>query len=75
MVIVMQANQERTSMDPVEILRSKVGGNQSAWARSRGISPAYVSDVLAGRRDPGKLILDAIGLERVVTYRRKKNAE
>lgn len=75
MVIVMQANQERTSMDPVEILRSKVGDNQSAWARSRGISPSYVSEVLAGRRDPGKLILDALGLERVVTYRRKKNAE
>ena len=51
-------------------------GNQAAWAKAHGVSPAYVSDVLVGRREPGDAILRALGLERVVTYRRTKpNAE
>jgi transcriptional regulator with XRE-family HTH domain len=46
-------------------------GSQLAFARKHGLSPAYISDVLTGRRDPSKAILDAVGLERVVTYRKK----
>lgn len=46
-------------------------GGQAAWAEARDISPAYVSDVLQGRRGPGRMILDALGLERVVVYRVK----
>lgn len=45
-------------------------GGKSAWGRQHGISPAYISDVIGGRRDPGEKILQALGLERVVTYRR-----
>lgn len=55
------------------MLAKQVGKSQADWSRKHGVSAAYVSDVLAGRRDPGKMILDALGLERVVTYRRKKD--
>lgn len=48
-------------------------GSQAAWARAHGLTPAYVSDILAGNRGGGIVgdgILRALGLERVVTYRR-----
>jgi hypothetical protein len=45
---------------------------QSAFADAHGINRSYVSNVLAGRALPGPAILDALGLERVVTYRGKK---
>ena len=44
-------------------------GNQQAFAKQHDISPAYVSDVLCGRRAPGAKILAALGYERVVGYR------
>lgn len=62
-------------MDARELLEKKALPSQTAWAKANGISPAYVSDVIAGRREPGKLILDALGLERVITYRKKKEAK
>lgn len=46
-------------------------GNASAWAMRHRISPQYVSDVLHARREPGDLILSALGLVRVVTYAEK----
>jgi len=48
-------------------------GSQIAWAKAHGVSGAYVSDVLAGRRDPGEAVLKALGLERVVIYRKASN--
>lgn len=52
-------------------LRSAIqtAGSQHAWARQHGISAAYVSDVLNGRRELGKKILEALRIERVVIYR------
>lgn len=47
-------------------------GSRAAWAKQHDLSPSYVGDVLKGRRDPGEGILKALGLERAVTYRRKK---
>ena len=44
-------------------------GGQAAWARLHGIAPGYVSDVLRGHDEPGKRLLAALGLERVVDYR------
>jgi DNA-binding transcriptional regulator YdaS (Cro superfamily) len=46
----------------------KAAGGQSAWAERHSLSPAYVSDVLNARRDPGDSILRALGLRRVVRY-------
>lgn len=48
-------------------------GQMAAFARQHQISRGYLGDVLTGRREPGQKILDALGLERVVTYRRKKD--
>jgi DNA-binding transcriptional regulator YdaS (Cro superfamily) len=49
-------------------------GSQSAWAKAHGLSAPYVSDVLKRRREPGRGILDALGIEKVVTYRKAKPA-
>ena len=48
----------------------EAAGNQAAWAKAIGVSPAYVCDVLQGRRSPGESILAPMGLERHVIYRR-----
>lgn len=60
--------------DVLEVLQDDITASidgQAAWARAHGISPAYVNDVLHGRRDPGPKILDAIGFEKMITYRPK----
>lgn len=46
-------------------------GSQALLAKELNVSQPYLSNVLAGRADPGPLILDALGVERVVTYRQK----
>lgn len=56
------------------MLKKAVGDSQKAWGARHGISSPYVSDAIAGRADPGEKILAALGLERVVTYRRKPKA-
>jgi transcriptional regulator with XRE-family HTH domain len=43
-------------------------GSQKALAKNLGISAAYLSDVLHFRREPGKKLLDAIGIRAEVTY-------
>ena len=45
---------------------------QKDVAAKLGVSQQYLSDVLTGRRAPGKSILDALGLEKVISYRRKR---
>jgi DNA-binding transcriptional regulator YdaS (Cro superfamily) len=49
-------------------------GSQNKWAKAHGVSQAYVSQVLTGRRHPSPLILSALGLERRIT-RTRKHAE
>ncbi|WP_158871485.1 helix-turn-helix transcriptional regulator [Antarcticirhabdus aurantiaca] len=59
--------------DVVRLLHEvcREAGSQKSWAEAHDLSPAYVSDVIAGRRDPGASVLAALGLERVpMTYRR-----
>lgn len=48
----------------------EAAGNQAAWAKAIGVSPAYVCDVLQRRRRPGHKILAPMGLERYEAYRR-----
>lgn len=54
-----------------EMLRAACAkeGSQKAWARKHGVSPAYVGDVLSGRREPGEAICEPLKLERLVLYR------
>lgn len=60
--------------DVLERLRVAIeqAGSQSAFAEQHGISLQYVNDVLRKRREPGQKILNALGIERVVTYREKQ---
>lgn len=52
----------------------KRAGTQKALASDLGISQAYLNDVLQGRREPAGKLLAALGLERVVTYRKTEKA-
>jgi len=47
----------------------KRAGSQRGVAAMLGVSQAYLSDVLAGRREPGDKILTALNLKRVVRIR------
>ena len=49
----------------------QLAGSQKAWAEMNDLSSSYVCDVLMQRREPGDSILAALGLERVVTYRKR----
>lgn len=53
------------------VIDEKYNGLQALFAESNDISPAYVNDVLRGRKDPGGKILAAIGFEKVTTYKQK----
>lgn len=44
--------------------------SQKCVAESLGISPQYLSDILKGRREPGKSVLAAMGYDRIVFYRK-----
>lgn len=48
-------------------------GSQKSWAEANELSEVHVSDVLNGRRDPGDKVLNALGCEKVVSYRRRKH--
>lgn len=47
-------------------------GTQKALAARLGVSESYIADILNGRKDPGESVLEPLGFERVVTYRRKR---
>ena len=61
-----------TADDVRNLMRREIAkkGTIGAWAREANINAAYVSDVLRGHREPAHKILAALGIERVVTYRR-----
>jgi hypothetical protein len=40
-----------------------------------GVSPAYMSDILNGRREPGESVLRALGFRKVVRYERIPETE
>lgn len=50
-------------------------GGQIKYADKHKIDRAVMSLVLNGKRDPSQEFIDALGLERIVTYRRKKETE
>ncbi len=55
--------------DVLSLLREQAEAQSlSAWARKHGISVAYLSDTLGGRRKPGPAILRGLGLQKVVRY-------
>lgn len=64
-----------TKDDVIQRLRAAANeaGSVKLFAANIGLSLSYVSDVLNGYRPPGDRILDALGLERVVTYQEKSS--
>lgn len=59
-------------MDPKKLCRDLVAQKGlSQAARDMGVSVSYLCNIMKGRADPGPIVLEALGLERVVTYRRK----
>jgi hypothetical protein len=50
-------------------ISSRYAGLQAVFAQDNDLSAAYVNDVLRGRREPGRKILDAYGVERITVYR------
>lgn len=43
-------------------------GSQKALAKELGVSQQYLGDVISEKREPGKKILDALKLRKVVRY-------
>lgn len=56
-------------------LAVQMDGSQKAFAQRVGVSEGYLVDVLKNRRAVPKKILDFLGFERVVIYRRLKEGE
>lgn len=46
----------------------RAAGSQAAWADLHNLSPAYVSDVINGRRSAGDRVAAALDLRRVVLF-------
>lgn len=63
-------------MDPIKEIRRRIAiaGSQRKFAREIGISDAYLCDLLKGNRSPSDRILHAIGMEKVIEYRRREGA-
>lgn len=65
---------EETGVNVIAVLREGASENGLRnYAKHLGISAAYLSDIINGRRQPGPKILDVMDIERietkVVTYR------
>ena len=63
--------QDEGAVDALARLEAAIAadGSAAAWAARVGISSAYVSDVRRGVRQPSPSVLQALGLQRVVSYR------
>ena len=61
-----------TQEQAAEVIRRAVGKTgQHEFAREHGISQAIVSTSLTGARLPSPALLNVVGLEKVIAYRRK----
>lgn len=61
---------EGSGIDIVDMLRSvvSVNGSQKAAASALCISPQYLCDLLAGRREVSAEVAEALGCQRIVTF-------
>lgn len=50
-------------------------GSQKAAARTLGVSPSFLSDVLKGKREPAGMMLTRLGYHRVVMYAEIEKAQ
>lgn len=60
--------------NPIEMLKGHLaipGAKQADLAMRIGISPQFLSEILKGKRNPSKTVLDFLGLEKVVSYQER----
>lgn len=67
------ATTERLVLSRLEVLRQlerriQEAGSLCGAARDLGISPQYLSWVLSGRRQPGRKVLNALGISKAPMY-------
>ena len=43
-------------------------GSQKQFAEDAGVSAQYLSDMLKGRREPARAVLEAVGLEKITIF-------
>lgn len=60
-----------TSADLIQKLKL-FSPTQKATAEELGISPQYLGDILAGRREISDRVAKALGFRRVVTFEKEK---
>jgi DNA-binding transcriptional regulator YdaS (Cro superfamily) len=62
-----------TEKDLLDLIRQGVdqAGNQKTYAKQCGVHPQYLNNVLHGSKSLGPTIRAALGVERVVYYRRQ----
>lgn len=56
----------------IKMLRKEIKkeGTQQAWAKANGITRSFVSEVLLGRKEFSKRILDALGVEIAYVFKK-----
>ena len=61
-----------TKQEVLKILKiaCNAKGSQRAWAKDNGFSDAYISDVLARKRELSDNVCRSLGFERIVSYRK-----
>jgi len=66
----MKAKKTYTLDELISLLEAEVkqSGSQKETAKKLGVSAQYLGDVLSGKREPGKKILDALKLRKVIKY-------
>jgi len=60
-------------IDVTEVIRRlrlevEIEGTQRAYAKSIGVSPAFLNDILLGKREPSGKVLEHLGLAKVTGY-------
>jgi transcriptional regulator with XRE-family HTH domain len=63
---------KRTKLTRFDVLaqlriRINIAGSLRQYAKALDVSPAYLSDVMRGNRDPGPKVLAALGFRKCVT--------
>ncbi len=73
MALMVQEIAEQDKQQVIAALRKAIGkGSIRGLARSWGVAPQYITDVLNGNRAAGPQLLSKIGLRKVVSYERVK---
>ena len=62
------------AQDIRDILRREIShfGSQLAWAKKFGVQRSNVNATLSGKRPPSGLLLKALGIERMVAYKKSE---